>query len=111
MVFDILYVYNNPNASVLIVRLFCAGWFAFIGRQVGLNVPGSPYAINFTSIVPEASGMSPMNISSYSCSDTSLSCSCGDCPLSPTCTSSAAPSISKSKTCSVKMGSVEVKLF
>ncbi|KMS99730.1 hypothetical protein BVRB_1g020980 [Beta vulgaris subsp. vulgaris] len=85
------------------------GWFAFIGRQVGLNVPGSPYAINFTSIVPEASGMSPMNISSYSCSDTSLSCSCGDCPLSPTCTSSAAPSISKSKTCSVKMGSVEAK--
>ncbi|CAO2833728.1 unnamed protein product [Amaranthus hypochondriacus] len=84
------------------------GWFAFVGRQVGLNVPGSPYAINFTSIVPESSGMIPMNISAYSCSDTSLGCSCGDCP-SPTCSSSAAPSISKRSTCSVKMGSVEAK--
>lgn len=87
---------------------YSAGWFAFVGRQVGLNVPGSPYAINFTSIVPESSGMIPMNISAYSCSDTSLGCSCGDCP-SPTCSSSAAPSISKRSTCSVKMGSVEVK--
>ena len=77
---------------------------------MGLNVPGSPYAINFTSIVPESSGMIPMNISAYSCSDTSLGCSCGDCP-SPTCSSSAAPSISKRSTCSFKMGSVEVKTF
>ncbi|XP_021732185.1 Niemann-Pick C1 protein-like [Chenopodium quinoa] len=83
------------------------GWFAFVGRQVGPNVPGSPYAINFTSSVPESSGMSPMNVSTYACSDTSLGCSCGDCPSSPTCSNSAAPSISKSGTCSIKMGSVK----
>uniref|UniRef100_A0A803N5E1 SSD domain-containing protein n=1 Tax=Chenopodium quinoa TaxID=63459 RepID=A0A803N5E1_CHEQI len=83
------------------------GWFAFVGRQVGPNVPGSPYAINFTSSVPESSGMSPMNVSTYACSDTLLGCSCGDCPSSPTCSNSAAPSISKSGTCSIKMGSVK----
>lgn len=83
------------------------GWFAFVGRQVGLNVPGSPYAINFSSNVPDSSGMIPMNISAYACSDTSLGCSCGDCPSSPTCSNSAAPSISKSNTCSIKLGSVK----
>lgn len=85
------------------------GWYAFIGRQVGPNVPGSPYAINFPSSVPESSGMKPMNVSSYSCSDPSLGCSCGDCPSSPTCSSSASPPTSKSNTCSLKMGSLKAK--
>lgn len=76
---------------------------------MGLNVPGSPYAINFTSNVPESSGMIPMNVSVYPCSDTSLGCSCGDCPSSPTCSSSAPPPISKHSTCSIKMGSMKVK--
>ncbi|KAL2895202.1 NPC intracellular cholesterol transporter 1 [Bienertia sinuspersici] len=85
------------------------GWFAFIGRQVGLNVPGSPYAINFTSNVPESSGMRPMNVSAYACGDTSLGCSCGDCPSSPSCSNSAAPPISKSSTCSIRMGSMKAR--
>ncbi|XP_074263841.1 uncharacterized protein LOC141586488 isoform X2 [Silene latifolia] len=85
------------------------GWFTFIGRQVGPNVPGSPYLINFTSIVPASSGMRPMNVSAYSCSDTSLGCSCGDCPSSLACSSSAPPPVTKSNICSVKMGSVKAR--
>ncbi|KAH9624778.1 hypothetical protein KSS87_022864 [Heliosperma pusillum] len=85
------------------------GWFTFIGRQVGLNVPGSPYLINFTSTVPASSGMRPMNVSAYSCSDTSLGCSCGDCPSSPACSSSAPPPVTKSNICLVKLGSVKAR--
>ncbi|KAK9724453.1 hypothetical protein RND81_05G073100 [Saponaria officinalis] len=80
------------------------GWYTFIGRQVGPNVPGSPYLINFTSIVPESLGMKPMNVSAYSCSDSSLGCSCGDCPSSPSCSNSAPPSATKNSICSVKLG-------
>ncbi|XP_077246845.1 uncharacterized protein LOC143886669 [Tasmannia lanceolata] len=84
-------------------------WFAFIGRRAGLGVPGSPYAINFLSNIPESSGMKPMNISVYSCSDTSLGCSCGDCPSSPTC-SDFAPSAPHNKgSCSIRIGSLKVK--
>ncbi|KAK9740157.1 hypothetical protein RND81_03G015700 [Saponaria officinalis] len=85
------------------------GWYTFIGRQVGPNVPGSPYLINFTSIVPESLGMRPMNVSAYSCSDSSLGCSCGDCPSSPSCSNSAPPSATKSSICSVKLGSVKAR--
>ncbi|KAF8405540.1 hypothetical protein HHK36_010447 [Tetracentron sinense] len=84
-------------------------WFAFIGRQAGLDVPGSPYAINFQARIPESSGMKPMNVSVYSCGDTSLGCSCGDCPFSPVCSSSAPPSPDKKHSCSVGLGSLKVK--
>ncbi|KAG9443097.1 hypothetical protein H6P81_018951 [Aristolochia fimbriata] len=84
-------------------------WFAFIGRQADLNMPGSPYAINFRSRVPDSSGMKPMNISVYSCADTSLGCSCGDCPSSPECADSAPPSPHHKHSCSVKIGSLRVK--
>ncbi|KAK9112478.1 hypothetical protein Scep_019997 [Stephania cephalantha] len=63
-------------------------WFAFIGRQVELGIPGSPYAIDFKS-TPDSPGIKPMNVSVYSCGDTSLGCSCGDCPSSPSCSNSA----------------------
>ncbi|OVA00612.1 Sterol-sensing domain [Macleaya cordata] len=84
-------------------------WFAFIGHQAGLNVPGSPYAMNFRSAAPPSSGMKPMNVSVYSCGDTSLGCSCGDCPSSPTCSSSTPPSPHKKRSCSIRIGSLKVK--
>ncbi|KAK9271226.1 hypothetical protein L1049_026816 [Liquidambar formosana] len=84
-------------------------WFAFIGRRAGLNIPGSPYAINFRSSITESSGMKPMNVSTYSCSDISLGCSCGDCPSAPVCSNSAPPSPHRRGSCSVKIGSLKAK--
>ncbi|KAF7141231.1 hypothetical protein RHSIM_Rhsim06G0006500 [Rhododendron simsii] len=84
-------------------------WFAFIGTRASLTVPGSPYAIDFESTAPVSSGMIPMNLTTYSCGDTSLGCSCGDCPSSPVCSSSAPPSPDKKGSCSVRMGSLKVK--
>lgn len=84
-------------------------WFAFIGRQAELNVPGSPYAIKFNSNVTESSGMKPMNVSIYSCGDISLGCSCGDCPSSPVCSNTAPPASHKASSCSVRIGSLKAK--
>ncbi|KAK9286900.1 hypothetical protein L1049_015307 [Liquidambar formosana] len=84
-------------------------WFAFIGQQADLGLPGSPYAINFKSSIPASSGMELMNVSVYSCGDTSLGCSCGDCPSSPVCSDSEPPSPQKKDTCLVRIGSLEVK--
>ncbi|KAL0361852.1 UNVERIFIED_CONTAM: NPC intracellular cholesterol transporter 1 [Sesamum radiatum] len=84
-------------------------WYAFIGRQAGLGVPGSPYAINFLPSAPESSGMIPMNVSTYSCGDTSLGCSCGDCPSSAVCSNSALPPPPKKGSCSVRIGSLKAK--
>ncbi|XP_022747647.1 Niemann-Pick C1 protein-like isoform X2 [Durio zibethinus] len=84
-------------------------WFAFIGRQAGLNLPGSPYAIQFQPTAPESSGMKPMNVSTYSCGDVSLGCSCGDCPSSPVCSNTAPPLSHKGATCSVRIGFLKAK--
>ncbi|KAK3010810.1 hypothetical protein RJ639_011494, partial [Escallonia herrerae] len=84
-------------------------WFAFIGRQADPGLPGSPYAINFQSSVPESSGMNLMNMSIFSCGDTSLGCSCGDCPSSPACTNSEPPSPPADDYCFVGVGSLKVK--
>ncbi|KAF6148392.1 hypothetical protein GIB67_036607, partial [Kingdonia uniflora] len=83
--------------------------FAFIGQRAEPGVPGSPYAINFRSSMSELSGMEPMNVSGYSCGDTSLGCSCGDCPSSLTCSGSSLPSPHKKGSCSVRIGSLKVK--
>ncbi|KAL2538045.1 Patched family protein [Forsythia ovata] len=83
-------------------------WYAFIGKKAGLGVPGSPYSINFLPAAPESSGMRPMNVSTYSCGDTSLGCSCGDCPLSTICSNSA-PSPHQKRSCSVRIGSLKAK--
>ncbi|KAL2512716.1 Patched family protein [Abeliophyllum distichum] len=83
-------------------------WYAFIGRKAGPDVPGSPYSINFLPAAPETSGMRPMNVSTYSCGDTSLGCSCGDCPSSPICSNSA-PSPHQKRSCSVRIGSLKAK--
>lgn len=82
-------------------------WFAFIGQQADLGMPGSPYAINFKSR-PESSGMELMNVSIYSCGDTSLGCSCGDCPSSPVCSDYEPPSPQQKDACSISLGSVKV---
>nr|GMD56052.1 Niemann-Pick C1 protein-like [Ipomoea batatas] len=83
-------------------------WYAFIGRRAALGMPGSPYAINFTSTAPDSSGMKTMNVSTYSCGDTSLGCSCGDCPSASACSSSAPPPAPEKESCSVRIGSLKV---
>ncbi|MCL7041699.1 hypothetical protein MKW94_028850 [Papaver nudicaule] len=84
-------------------------WFTFLGRKAEGIMPGSPYAMNVRSTAPESSGMKPMNVTTYSCGDTSLGCSCGDCPSSPTCSSSAPPTLHKNHSCSVTIGSLKVQ--
>ncbi|XP_038721590.1 NPC intracellular cholesterol transporter 1-like isoform X2 [Tripterygium wilfordii] len=86
-------------------------WFAFIGQKAEPGFPGSPYAIKFRSSISESSAMEPMNTSIYSCGDTSLGCSCGDCPSSPACANSDPPSPPKKHSCSVRIGHLEVKCF
>ncbi|KAK9666670.1 hypothetical protein RND81_14G202500 [Saponaria officinalis] len=84
-------------------------WFAFIGQKVTSDMPGSPYAINFQTTAPASSGMKIMNVSAYSCNDTSLGCSCGDCPSSPVCSSSEPPHSKTKDSCSIKLGSIKIK--
>ncbi|EOX97437.1 hypothetical protein QUC31_015707 [Theobroma cacao] len=84
-------------------------WFEFIGQKAPPGFPGSPYAIDFKSSVPDLSGMELMNVSAYSCGDTSLGCSCGDCPSSPQCSNSEPPSPPKKDQCSIDIGPVKVK--
>lgn len=86
-----------------------AEWYAFIGKRADQNVPGSPYAIDFRSDVDESSGMKLMNVTTYSCSDTSLGCSCGDCATSVVCANSAPPLSQKTAFCSVRIGSLKVR--
>lgn len=84
-------------------------WFAFIGRKAALSVPGSPYAINFRSDADVSTGMKPMNVTTYSCGDTSLGCSCGDCPSSPVCSGSTLPPPHNKGSCSVRIGSFKAR--
>ncbi|CAH8284969.1 unnamed protein product [Eruca vesicaria subsp. sativa] len=84
-------------------------WFEFIGQKAGVDMPGSPYGIKFSPLPPASSGMKPMNVSSYKCSDDTLGCSCGDCPSAAACSSTAAPPTQIKRSCSIKMGSLEVK--
>ncbi|BBH09885.1 Patched family protein [Prunus dulcis] len=83
-------------------------WFDFIGEKAALGFPGSPYAIDFKLTVPESSRMELMNVSVYSCADTSLGCSCGDCPSSQEC-SNPEPPPQKKEPCSIRILSIEVK--
>ncbi|KAL9395386.1 hypothetical protein Peur_009639 [Populus x canadensis] len=84
-------------------------WYAFIGRRAPLNVPGSPYAMTFKPSAPESSGMKPMNVSTYSCGDISLGCSCGDCPQSPVCANTDPPPHHEGASCAVRIGSLKAK--
>ncbi|XP_029130444.1 NPC intracellular cholesterol transporter 1, partial [Cajanus cajan] len=86
-----------------------ADWFAFIGRKAAPHGLGSPYAITFRPDATGSSGMKPMNVSTYSCGDISLGCSCGDCPSSSVCSNSASPTTDKKDSCSVRVGTLMVK--
>ncbi|CAA6655866.1 unnamed protein product [Spirodela intermedia] len=77
-------------------------WLAFIGRQADLGEPGSPYAINFPSTVPDSSTIKPMDVPVYSCGDSLLGCSCGDCPSSPMCSDQTPPTPHHKRKCSIK---------
>lgn len=90
------------------IFMLLAEWFAFIGTRAAPSVPGSPYAINFQPSIAESSGMKPMNVSTYSCGDNSLGCSCGDCPSASVCSGYAPPSLHKEGSCSVRIGSLKV---
>ncbi|XP_064946929.1 uncharacterized protein LOC135597631 isoform X4 [Musa acuminata AAA Group] len=84
-------------------------WFAYLGHQANSNEPGSPYAITFRSKSNDSSGMMPMNVTAYSCVDSSLGCSCGDCPSSSVCFDSLPPAPHVKQFCSIKIVSLKVK--
>ncbi|XP_060676138.1 uncharacterized protein LOC107427228 isoform X2 [Ziziphus jujuba] len=84
-------------------------WLAFIGARADPGLPGSPFPISFKRSVSESSPMELMNVSVYSCSDTSLGCSCGDCPLSPACSNPEPPSPSEKESCSIRIGSLKIR--
>ncbi|KAJ6680906.1 PATCHED FAMILY PROTEIN [Salix koriyanagi] len=65
--------------------------------------------MTFKPTVPESSGMKPMNVSTYSCGDISLGCSCGDCPQSPVCANTALPPHHEGGSCAVRIGSLKAK--
>ncbi|XP_050231627.1 uncharacterized protein LOC126680534 [Mercurialis annua] len=84
-------------------------WLTFIGQKTPPGFPGSPYAINFKTSIPDVYDMKLMNLSAYSCGDTSLGCSCGDCPSTPVCSSSEPPTPHKEDSCLIKVGPLKVK--
>lgn len=92
------------------ILLYLSEWFEFIGMKADLGFPGSPYSINFRTSRPGSSKMELMNVSAYSCGDTSLGCSCGDCPESPVCASVEPPVPHTHDSCSVKIRSLKVRL-
>lgn len=84
-------------------------WFKFIGRKAELFEPGSPFAINFTSAADSSSLMEPLNVSVVPCWDTSLSCSCGDCPAASFCGDiTPSPSHDSDDYCTVHAGFIQV---
>ncbi|KAG1362724.1 putative NPC intracellular cholesterol transporter 1 [Cocos nucifera] len=79
-------------------------WLAFIGHQANPNEPGSPYAIAFQTNLNDLVRIKPMNVTVYSCGDSSLGCSCGDCPSSSVCFDSASPSPHEKQACATRIG-------
>ncbi|KAG0501372.1 hypothetical protein HPP92_001444, partial [Vanilla planifolia] len=82
--------------------------FAFIGKRAAVNMPGSPYKITFRTDTSSSSGMKPMNITVFSCGDSLLGCSCGDCPSVSQCSNSSLTVLEKGS-CKVRIGSLRVK--
>ncbi|KAG8369281.1 hypothetical protein BUALT_Bualt15G0135100 [Buddleja alternifolia] len=102
---DVKYGTMNTRA----IEFIGAEWFAFLGKKAEPSLPGSPYPINFLPTALNSSEMRPMNVTIYSCGDTSLGCSCGDCPSSEACSSYALPAPPKKGSCTVKIGSLKAK--
>ncbi|XP_065864984.1 uncharacterized protein [Euphorbia lathyris] len=84
-------------------------WLAFIGNKVPPGVPGSPYAIDFKSSIPDVSDMRLMDVPIYSCGDTLLGCSCGDCPSSAVCSDSEPPTPHRGDSCLIIAWPFKVK--
>lgn len=80
-----------------------------MGREAGLYEPGSPFLINFRTDNKKGSPMIPLNTPVAPCYDSSLGCSCGDCPVASTCAEPAPPAPPKSKGCSVNIAGHQVK--
>lgn len=97
------------ESLILTLGLLLADWFSFIGRKAAPHGLGSPYAITFWPNATASSDMKPMNVSTYSCGDISLGCSCGDCPSSSVCSNSASTTTNKKDSCSVKIGTLMVR--
>eukprot|EP00850_Spirogloea_muscicola_P012084 SM000077S21558 [mRNA] locus=s77:255081:266054:+ [translate_table: standard] len=85
-------------------------WFAFMGQLAPLYNPGSPYKIGFPdrSSEVEYELIEPLYLPAHACSDTSLLCSCGDCPSSPGCKQPSPPPTNASGGCSLKIGGTTV---
>ncbi|XP_047170298.1 LOW QUALITY PROTEIN: NPC intracellular cholesterol transporter 1 [Vigna umbellata] len=83
-------------------------WFEFLGQKVPPGFPGSPYSILFKTATLDPSPMKLMNASVYSCNDTSLGCSCGDCPSSSVC-ADPEPSPPSKDPCAIRIGSLKVR--
>ncbi|KAG0593289.1 hypothetical protein KC19_1G318700 [Ceratodon purpureus] len=83
-------------------------WFAFMGREAGPYEPGSPFAINFRTDIKEAPGVEPLNSPVAACSDPSLGCSCGDCPVASSCAEPNPPAPPRDRGCSVRIAGYQV---
>lgn len=108
------YNYIYSSYFVLIFGLICSififtEWFSFIGHRAEPGSIGSPYAIDFRLTTPDSSEVELMNVSSYTCSDALLGCSCGDCPSSSSCSRPEPPPHTRD-TCSIKLWSLQVGL-
>ena len=87
-------------------------WFTFIGKKAEMFEPGSPFAIQFTSSVENSSSIEPLNVSVHPCWDTSLSCSCGDCPSANSCADVLPPSSHGDEGyCLIQVGHKQVEFF
>ncbi|KAL2621017.1 hypothetical protein R1flu_001222 [Riccia fluitans] len=83
-------------------------WLSFMGHRAGPYEPGSPYQITYKTSGGEDKGMQPLNISVAPCWDSSLGCSCGDCPAANSCAEPLPPSEDKKEGCNVKIGPLQI---
>eukprot|EP00250_Pteridium_aquilinum_P011541 c20139_g1_i1 orf=465-4397(-) len=85
-------------------------WFTFIGTKAELYQPGSPFAIQYTSVADNSSLIEPLNVSVVPCWDTTLSCSCGDCPTASFCENiTPSPSHEMEDYCTLHVGFFQVR--
>lgn len=85
-----------------------ADWLSFMGHRAGLYEAGSPYQITFKTSGEEVMGMRLLNTSVTPCWDSSLGCSCGDCPSASSCAEPLPPPSNDDVGCSVKIGALKV---
>ncbi|KAJ7299954.1 hypothetical protein O6H91_Y105400 [Diphasiastrum complanatum] len=84
-------------------------WFSFIGAKAGLYAPGSPFAIRFRTSAPKLSSIRPLNTTMVPCWDSSLSCSCGDCPTAKYCSQAPPTPTNHTSVCAVHIGGNQIR--